>query len=344
MTQPVPGPPTSGPPPGWYPDPYGQPGYRWWNGVAWTDDRSEGSDADDAVASVGDLLGETFRVLGQRLGHLFTLAVLLLVPAGVLSSVATYAAFDGVLYEDGTWTGSSSGRIIGAAVTSGLFLLAYTAYSSAVSRQALSSLLGEPEPWSSSAVGGLRRTPRVLGAGLVVWGAAVAAVVLLGVAASALGPVVAVIAVAAVPIVLGVVWVRATLVLPAAAAGPRPPGAIRSSLVMTRGRSWPILGRLLVLAVLWVAVQLGSSIVTAPIAGLAGEAPADAVVVDEDTGELERLDLDALIPDNAGVIGFTAVASALLVAAARAVTVVGRTSLYRSLGGGADEALGEGED
>lgn len=342
MSESVPGPPSAGPPPGWYPDPHGSPGYRWWNGVAWTDDRSTGATAgaeEGNLPPVGDLLSETFRILGQRVGHLFTLAILLLLLPAVLSWAATYAAFDGVVFEDGAWTGSSPGWIALAVLSTVVFAVAYAAFSAALVRHALAALAGSPEPWSSSAAGGLRRTPRVIGAGLAVWGATLVAVALLVALAALVGPFGVILVLVAIPVGLVFVWTRATLVLVAAAGGPRRTSSIAASWRLTKGRFWAVLARLLLLALLWVALQTGSSIVTGPVAGMASAAPEDAIVIDEETGELERLDLDGLIPDNLGVIGFTTVAATLILAASRAVTVIGRTSLYRSAGGAIDESL-----
>lgn len=341
MSGPLPGPPSAGPPPGWYPDPHGHPGYRWWNGVAWTEDRATGATGgsrDGELPPVGDLLGETFRILGQRVGHLFTLAIVLLLLPAVLSWAATYAAFDGVVFEEGAWTGGSPGWTTLAVVSTVLFAVAYAVYSAALVRHALAALAGSPEPWSSSAVGGLRRSPRVIGAGLAVWGATLVAMALL-VALAALGPLGVVLGLVAIPVGLVLVWTRFSLVLVAAAGGPRRTSSIAASWRLTKGRFWSVLARLLLLALLWVALQTGSSIITGPVAGMASAAPDDAIVIDEETGELRRLDLDGLIPDNLGVIGFTTVAASLILAASRAVTVIGRTSLYRSAGGAADDPL-----
>lgn len=333
-------PPTPGPPPGWYPDPYGGAGYRWWDGSTWTEHAWAGEAADaDRLLPVGDLLGQTFRLLGQRLGHLFTLAVVLVLPIGVLSGAATYAWFDGVVYQDGRWTGISPARtavVVGSLL---LTLVLYAAYSAAVSRQAVAAASGSPEPWSRSLVGGLRRSFRVIVANLAVWSAALLGAFVLVAGLSLLGAPGVLLGLLGVAVVGLAVWVLSAFVTTAAAVAPAGRGAIRTSVGLARPRAAAILGRLLVLALMWWAVQIGGSALTGPVASQASAPPEDAVLVDEETGVLERLDLDALVPDNVAVMGFGLVAGSMVLAAARAVTVVGRACLYQSLDAPVDPAL-----
>lgn len=343
MSGPPPLPPSSGPPPGWYPDPYGMPGYRWWNGVAWTDDRSggdagAGAGGDGGLIGVGDLLGETFRLLGQRLGHLFTLAAVLLLAPTVVGLAALYAALDGVRYADGGWTGAEPARFVVAGIGVVVVFVATLTFTGAINRQGMAAAGGDPEPWTASLAGGLRRTPRIVGANLAVWVpvVVVAVVVLVG---AALVPVLLLVAVPAVVVGLVVVWVRSGLLTTAASVAPRGTSSIGAAFGATRGRFWAFFGRFLLIATLYWAVQTGGSIATAPVAGL-GAAPDDeAILVDEETGELLRLDFGELVTDNVGVLGFTLVVSALVQAAGSAVSSLARVSLYRSTGAPVDPAL-----
>lgn len=341
MSGPPPLPPSSGPPPGWYPDPYGMPGYRWWNGVAWTDDRS-GGDAGAAgrggLIGVGELLGETFRLLGPRLGHLFTLAAVLLLAPTVLGLAALYAALDGVRYADGEWTGAEPARFVAAGMAAVVVLVATLAFTGATNRQGMAAANGDPEPWTSSLAGGLRRTPRIVGANLAVWVPVVVLAVVVLVAA-ALVPVLLLAAVPAVVVGVVVVWVRSGLLTTAASVAPRGTGSIGAAFGATRGRFWAFFGRFLVIGVLYWAVQAGGSIATAPVAGASTAPDDDAVLVDEETGELLRLDFGELVTDNVGVLGFTLVVSALVQAAGSALSSLARVTLYRSTGSPVDPAL-----
>lgn len=335
--------PAGGPPPGWYPDPYGQPGYRWWNGVAWTEDRSTGDDANRGrLLSVGDMLGETFRVLGQRIGHLFTLAAVLLLAPSVLASFAVYSMLDGVLYEDGEWSGIDGGTISMLLVAAFVAVIAQLVFIAAVNRQGMAALQGAPEPWSASLVGGLRRAPRVLGANLVVWVGATVGTMAVVIVAAVISPVLFALVGVAVLAGLVVVWVRAGFLSTAAAVAPSGVGAIRTSFGVSRGHVWGLFGRFLLLVVLFAAVNSGGSIATAPVSGVIEDPADDALVVDEDSGEVLRFEIGEFFPGNLGVLGFTLVVTTLIQATGSTVSALARLSLYRSLAGPVDEALTTG--
>lgn len=61
--------PGQDPAPGWYPDPYGQPGQRWWDGTTWTDQISGGGAA-GAAASGDRSLAQLVHILGLLTGFL----------------------------------------------------------------------------------------------------------------------------------------------------------------------------------------------------------------------------------------------------------------------------------
>ena len=339
MTDSPPGPPTGGPPPGWYPDPYGQPGYRWWNGVAWTEDRWTGEGASsNGPPAVGDLLGETFRVLGQRIGHLFTLAAVIVILPTVAATGLLYSVLHDVRYQDGQWTGVDAGRVALGIVAMLATLIPQLVFTAAVSRHAMAALNGNPEPWSRSLGGGLRRAVRVLAANVAVWLPAIVLALVVVVVAGVLTPVLLVVAVPAVLVGLAVVWVRAGLVGTAAAVAPGGLSSVRTSFALSKGRFWSLFGRFLLLGLLWLAANMAGSFASSPVAGFADPAE-DAIKIDDDTGELVRLDFDSLIGDNIGVIGFSLVVSSLVQAGATALTAIGRVSVYRSLAGPVEEAL-----
>lgn len=63
--------PGQGPVPGWYPDPYGQPGQRWWDGTQWTDQVSGGAPGAAGAAASGDRsLAQLVHILGLLTGFL----------------------------------------------------------------------------------------------------------------------------------------------------------------------------------------------------------------------------------------------------------------------------------
>jgi hypothetical protein len=336
MTQP--GPPSTGPPPGWYPDPYGQPGYRWWNGVAWTDDRTAGEAGEGRLMPVGELLGETFRLIGQRIGHLFTLALLLIVVPSVAATGLVLWSVAEVTYADGVWSGVHTDRLALGAVAGLISMVTTLGFMAAVNRHTVAALEGGPEPWSASLAGGLRRTPRVIGANLVVWGAYVLGALAAMVLATAVDPLLLLVVIPALAVAVVIVWVRAGFLTTAASVAPPGRGAIRTSFGVTGGRFWAFLGRFLVVALLYWGVHFVGSFATAPLAGAGPQATEEIVVFDDD-GELVRVDLGELITGNLAVVGFSLVVSGLTLAAASAVSAVARAVLYRAAGGPVDPAL-----
>jgi hypothetical protein len=112
--------PPSQPTPGWYPDPGGGDGHRWWDGSAWTDSyRSAGqppsSDAEPIAAStpppptahsatpapvpaqklsplgsIGDWLSESFRLAAGRAGHFLPMVLIFVIAIGLPSAFATW--------------------------------------------------------------------------------------------------------------------------------------------------------------------------------------------------------------------------------------------------------------
>lgn len=123
--------PPAGPPAGWYPDPSGRPGLRWWDGSRWTehyqppppnpavgggDDsraaasnttpRALGPSAGPALAvqplvPVGEWLSRSFRLSVREAGHFLPVVLLTLVPAYLALSVALwYGLRDVVMVSD----------------------------------------------------------------------------------------------------------------------------------------------------------------------------------------------------------------------------------------------------
>jgi hypothetical protein len=276
----------SGPEPGWYPDPVTGTGHRYWNGVAWTDDHSAdaGADADvGGLQSVGPWLSETFRLVFGRVGHLFVLIVLLTVPAGLLTGAILYSTFsDGVLLIetdandvttgfDVTGIDGSDGLI--AALTVFLNRVAGVVLAAAVSRHIVFARTDRAESWSSSLLGGAKRTPRVLGVALLL-----VVVFALGVVVLLVGPILfPFLYIVTIPafVVGGLwVWARLTLATTAAAVAPNGVGSIANSLKLSKGLVPPLIGRLLLLVVITLAVQFIASVATAPFASGSIEAGA----------------------------------------------------------------------
>ncbi len=113
--------PPSGPPAGWYPDPYGGPGQRYWDGSAWdlstpvTGGPYTGADAEE-FPDIGDWLDRSFRVAYRRWKALAFLGVITAPASTALAYLAINRLVDGVVIEGDDVTGWTNDRIPMAAL------------------------------------------------------------------------------------------------------------------------------------------------------------------------------------------------------------------------------------
>ena len=340
MTNQVPG----GPPPGWYDDPEGKPGLRWWNGTQWTEDRapslppgasSGGGVRTDGLRDVGDWLNQTFRIAKERAGHLFTMVVALGLPIGLLTAFAIWRFFQNwVIDIDNSeiiWPEVADWILMGVAVA----LAAFSALtmSAAMTRQTMAAYIDRPEPWSKSLIDGLAQVPRLFGNYLLVF-LAVAVVLVAGIALVVVSGVLGLL-VLLVVIVGGGIWLiaRVALLTPAAVCSPKGEvGAIRNSLALSKGIAAALLGRVLVLGLVGIGVALAGSVLNAPFS------PAiDAASFDENT---EVIVFSDFLGDNFALLGISQVISTLINGISSALSAAGLSILYKDRGGAVDPNLG----
>jgi hypothetical protein len=136
---------------------------------------------------------------------------------------------------------------------------------------------GERPRWQDTLRLGLRRAPRVVGVIIQV-------VVIALVLATAAGVVVAILpgaAVVAGPLSLGVMavlWIRCAVAATHAGLG-LPSSSVRASLAWSRRRTWPLLGRHVLLLTIVLGILLISSFVAAPFQSLGGAEAGDGDIV-----------------------------------------------------------------
>lgn len=284
------GPPPAGPPAGWYPDPDRSPGgtgFRWWDGTRWTEARTEDPQPHGfGLTPVGEWSSTTMRLVAQRFGNLFPLLVILVVPTALATGFSGWWLLNGAVFDTEATTFSdfySNPDVpplayVTSTITTVLSLLAALAVLVCATRQIKSHLDEEPEPWSESIAVGLRRFPAALGANLGVALSQIG-VLFIAVLLGAIFPPLLLLTVPAALFAMVVLAIRTVLVPTVAAIDEQPTRPLRTSWNLTRGQSWALLGRLVLLLVFGLSISLMASVVSAvvlQIVGGAGTEPIEA--------------------------------------------------------------------
>lgn len=299
------------PPPGWYPDPERQGAIRWWDGRTWAPATPLPTGPTDALPDVGDLLSTSFR---RAIRHWRATAVLGAVTVGVgtaLTQLALRIGFADVVITDDDVTGWSNDRIP-TLIALGVAAIVLTALGSLAviwlmlraidDEQAASDAGGEVSSLTTASeidlavralVGALRAAPRALGwylLGVVGALVALAIVVLLIVVILPIG-ILAMLAL--VPISVFVV-VKFAFVMHAAV--DRRGNPYRRSAVVSEGRFWGVLGRLLLVGVISSAISYGITFATSIVSGAGFSGAGDLQIETDADGTLARIELDELAP------------------------------------------------
>jgi hypothetical protein len=273
-------PPPSGPPAGWYPDPYDPRRQRYWDGREWdlsstpTTVAPFGRGAADDYPDIGEWLDRSFRSAYRRWRAVLALAVLTAPIISICTNIAIDRLADGlVISEDGVdgWTNDRLPTVI---VLGAIVAVVSIVSGLAMYRLMLDAIDGD-DPDDTTVAAEIRAALFALWRGLVATPRAVGWSLLLGLALVAAALVVALFAVAAGPAALVVVLVLLPLVVflavrwaffvTAVVDGPGNPFS-RSSEV-SRGRWWSTLGRLLLLGIIVWLISLVIQLLGALIGG-----------------------------------------------------------------------------
>jgi len=323
--------------PGWYTDPHQPSRLRYWDGNVWTDHYS--SDNDGSLPSIGDWIGNTFSAIAAYGIPALALAV----GAGLALSAITYgglwwAVGDGqVVNEDfvGDWVPIA----IRAGVVMLVLILAQGLVWLAVSRFMQRAHL-QAEPTIGEALQhAFKRLPRFIGVSLMVGLAAVVLFVvviallgLVGTASEGLGIGLAVIVGLASLVGLVFVWVKLSFLSAAVIAAPTSESVLRSSAGVSKGRFWPVLGRLLLLT---IGVAILSSIVSTVTGGLSQPFDANVFVdVFEQDGDVVTINDFAFrdfLPTGTRVVAYL-ILSSIINAASGLISTSASMRLYLDSG------------
>ncbi len=328
------------PPPGWYQDPEGHPGLRWWDGSTWTHDRAPGpppqgfDQSGSGLRSIGDWIGESFRVVKERAGHLFTLVVTLSLPSGLIVAYAMWRVFRDLTltFDETTFDidGPSSGSfvVIGAILfVSGLVSMILWA---AMQRQTMAAVLERPEPWSKSLREGLTRAPKLFGNYLLlVLGFSIA--VLLAGLLTAFVPLLGIFAFFAL-LLLGIMALGRLLMFgPTASCSPPGTSTISTTLSLSKGFGWPLLGRAFLLLLIFLGISIAASVVSAPFGA--------SVSQDFDPAG-DVINFGELIGDNFAQFALAQMISTLVNSIGLAVAAAATSVLYKDRNGPIDPSIG----
>ena len=327
--------------PGWYPDPRRQYELRWWDGTQWTE-HTHNYDEAPATGGRSEWISKTVKALTSRAGHVFTLALLLsALPAALMILAVWWAAEDIVLtYQleptvEISISGYNASRVVPLAVMFLVTLLTSVIFGAAVRRQTVAASKGRLDPWSTSLAATLRRLPRLVGVwitwSLVLFGAGMAAMMIVALIAAA-APALIIVAAPAGVIGFVVLLLQLSLVPAGAALAPKGVNVWRQAWRAAAGRRREFLVRGFLIWSLTVAMQF---FVGSLFSGLSGSS-ADPVDLSADVLELTR----------ANVLGSNvvlAVASGLIVAMiggfAAGARATGYGLLYDEVGCAVDPAL-----
>lgn len=264
-------------PPGWYPNPENPAEERYWAGYSWTEHIRPAGHAGfgSGLRSAGDTVGDSFKLMGTHWRGYLGVILVTLVPAVVIAA-AGFALF--ITNVSSTWLDDFADNeqidrtyqfdqvvenpalLIGGGLVLGvLFFLAIQLWWLATFHQAYWQLSGRPPTVGQSIRHAVRRTPRVVGVSILL-GLIVIAVVLIGVMlVVAAGPVgVIIVVLGALPAAF--FWtVYSPLCIGVAAIGPRVP-SLPTGWQLATQNFWGVLGRLLLTALVTIAISLGGQI------------------------------------------------------------------------------------
>ncbi|MEZ5375468.1 MAG: DUF2510 domain-containing protein [Acidimicrobiales bacterium] len=371
MTTPTPPSEPNQPVAGWYPDPNGSQ-LRYWDGQRWTEhvapypDGDPGapapsqrsgppspsappppqfgdavhlhdpSQAGDRLPAINQWMSETFRLVIDQAGHLFTMLVVLTFAIDLIAAGSTWVAVRDLVLtfndDDSVSVDGATSWIAVALGVSVLSMAAKIALAACAARHVLAARTGVPESWSDTLREAGVRAPRLIGSIVAFFAAFVVlyliVVLPLGVIAAVI-PVLGLFAFVAVFVGLLAGLARIGFAPLMALIAPVGQGGIGRSIALTNGATRAVIKRLAMLALIGFTMIFIASLFTAPLLGGGSELTmADRVI---DFGEV--------VGDNAAAFGIGQVISGLVAGAFAALVGGGLGLLYADLGGAIEPSI-----
>ena len=235
------------------------------------------------LLDVGSWLTDTTRSLVHGFGDFFAILTIVSLAATAVaapllwlgSRTAVLARSGNGAFESVEGLTGADGAMIGGGIAALVIaqLLLFTAATVHVDRVRADERPG----WQASFALAIRRAPRVVGVVLQVMLIAFVLVIVIGVAAAVV-PGLALLAGPVLFAVTAVLWVRSAVASTHAGLG-LPGSSLRSSFVWTQKRTWPLLGRHVLMLTIAFGLILISSFLAAPFQSLGGATAGDGDVV-----------------------------------------------------------------
>jgi len=336
----------------WYPDPENSDQLRYWDGERWTDHRAPRV---TGLRSLGDWLSAAFSTAWKRIKSVAWLWMVLQLPIAVLLSIVAAWAVRPIRitgFQEGDFdvVGLSASRLAIAGILTVVSMVLYGAYVNALRHQMFHTHRGRDIAWGASAVEGLGRVPRWIGWGLlffVVLSLAMAVVIGLSVAAIAAGVEGTLLLIIPVGIAFFIfVAPRLYFVFSSIAVGPRGSNPVSTSWDLVRGNYWPVLGRVLLWAIISGVIgsifnTVVSQFTTGAFIGAIDDldfvdvAGGDGVDIQLDGRSLDSIGLDTFFSGPTVALGLLAVSvfGALVQAITQALNASADTNMYLDLDG-----------
>jgi hypothetical protein len=262
--------------PGWYPDPYQPARLRYWDGEVWTENYHEG---DGKLPGIGDWLNSTFKAIGAY----GIPALILAIGASLVLSLITFGGLYWIVGDASIvgeeFIGDVAPIVIRAVIVFLVIVLAQGFVWLAINRFMQRAHL-QAEPSIAEALSrAVTRLPRLIGVSLLLIGGAVIVVLILAVIIVVLGEAAAGAAVLLVLLMIPLavfLSVKLSFISAAVVASPTSESVIRSSASVSKGRFWPVLGRVLLLS---IGVGIVSSMISGALGGL-GQPVDQEVIID----------------------------------------------------------------
>ena len=322
-------------PAGWYDDPH-QPGrMRYFDGETWSNHFHEPGKLPD----VGTWLNTTFSALAAHWQGAMGLAFVTAFVGNLITWLVFRSVFaDVAVINDELVNFNSSAvpllllAVIVNVLLQGLIWLSLSRYMQRAHFQA-NPTVGE------ALAHGLRRLPRFVGALLLIF-AAVVGIVFIVVVLGLVTPALAVLAIFG--LIVGGVWavVKLAFIAPAAVAAPTSHSIIRTSAAVSTDRFWPILGRILMFA---LVLPLAANVVTAVFGKYGSVIDTQIVAEMFDTTNASQVFVDTQLRDlfpGPGTFFVAAVVSSLIGAVTTLISVSAVMRLYLDSGAPSDLSAG----